>query len=138
MPRGVGDQGLPGHAGAWTIDGPAAGLGARIFSTHGSPRSTAPMSMTSARPRMRGRVNSSVTSAGPSTAPASSQRVAGTHDDAMKNRSSGSPSLALRRRSMPGMPRTLPTSWGSATIAVVPCGTTTFASSAGMSSVLST
>ena len=30
---------------------------------------------------------------------------------------------------MPGMPRTLPTSCGSATIAVVPCGTTTFASS---------
>ena len=55
----------------------------------------------------------------------------------MKNRSSGSPSLASTSMSIPRTPRTLATSCESEIIAVVPIGTISRASSAGISSVLS-
>ena len=59
----------------------------------------------------------------PNRAPACSQRVAGTQDDAMRNRSNGSPALACNSMSMPANPSTLPISWESEIVAVVPCGT---------------
>ena len=94
---------------------------ASIFSrTPVSAARTAGMSITSAKPSTPGRWSSSRTSAEPSTAPACSQWVAGTHDDAMRKRSSGKPMLAMRIISMPGIPRTLPISCESEMTAVVP------------------
>ena len=55
----------------------------------------------------------------------------------MKKRSSGSPSAAAASRSIPATPRTLPISCESEITAVVPLGTISRDSSAGVSSVLS-
>ena len=117
--------------------GRAGGPSAILARTSGSAPSTAGTSITSARPRTCGRPSSSRTWSGPIAAPASSQDVAGTHDEAMKNTSSGSPSAAAASRSIPATPRTLPISCESEITAVVPLGTISLASSAGVRSVLS-
>ena len=72
-------------------------------------------------------------SAGSSGHMGDSKSLAGTHEGAITNTSSGRPSDASSIHSTPSRPSTLATSCGSVTTAVVPCGTTQRANSAGVS-----
>ena len=58
-----------------------------------------------------------------------SKREAGTHDEAMKKTSSGSPSQTSSSQWTPSVPSTFAISCGSATTAVVPSGSTSRANS---------
>ena len=62
-----------------------------------------------------------------------SKPLAGTHEGAITNTASGSPSEASSIQCTPSEPSTLATSCGSHTIAVVPCGSTARANWAGVS-----
>ena len=72
-------------------------------------------------------------SAGPSGPRGDSKSDAGTHDGAITNTSSGSPSVASSSQRTPSTPATLAISCGSQTTAVVPRGTTARANCAGVS-----
>ena len=72
-------------------------------------------------------------SAGSSGPMGDSKSLAGTHEGAITNTSSGRPSDASSIHSTPSRPSTLATSCGSVTTAVVPCGTTARANSVGVS-----
>ena len=62
-----------------------------------------------------------------------SKPLAGTHDGAITYTVSGSPSVASSSQWTPSEPSTFATSCGSQTTAVVPCGSTARANSAGVS-----
>ena len=87
----------------------------------------------SATPSARGWRRIASMSSGSSGRSGDSKWLAGTHDGAITNTSSGSPSEASSIHSTPSRPSTLATSCGSVTTAVVPCGTTARANSAGVS-----
>ncbi len=59
--------------------------------------------------------------------------VAGTQDGIVNKRSTGRPSEARRMKSNPARPSTFTISWGSLTVAPVPCGTTASAKPSGVS-----
>ena len=87
----------------------------------------------SATPSARGCSRISRISSGPSDPSGDSKCDAGTHEDAITNTSSGSPSVARRYQRIPSTPATLASSCGSLTTAVVPRGTTARANCAGVS-----
>ena len=89
--------------------------------------------MSSATPSARGCSSTRRISSGPNGPHGDSKCDAGTHDGAITNTSSGSPSVALRSQSTPSTPATLAISCGSQTTAVVPRGTTARANSVGTS-----
>ena len=72
-------------------------------------------------------------SSGPSGPRGDSKSLAGTHDGAITNTSSGSPSVAPSSQSTPATPATFAISCGSHTTAVVPRGTTARANWTGVS-----
>ena len=102
-------------------------------STSGSPAITPGKFIISATPSARGWRRISRISSGPSDPNEDSKCDAGTHDDAITNTSSGSPSVASRYQRIPSSPATLASSCGSLTTAVVPRGTTARANWAGVS-----
>ena len=110
--RNVGDQITSGQPRCVAIDWRLAGRAVTsIFaSAVVSPARMAGKSIISASPSTRGRLSNSPTSAGPMVAPACSQLVHGTQEEATKKRSNGNPSLASISESMPASPRTLPIS----------------------------
>ena len=87
----------------------------------------------SARPITRRRRSSASRSPGVSSRRGDSNDDAGTHDDAMKKTSSGSPSVASISQCTPSVPSTFAISCGSATTAVVPSGRTRRANASGRS-----
>ena len=95
------------------------------------------MSITSARPRTRGRASSSRICRGPKHGagvfPARRGHARRRHEEEVERQ----PALAAISMSIPRRPRTLPISCESEITAVVPIGTISRASSAGVSSVLS-
>ncbi len=128
----------PARAGAWPSTTRSCGQGRLELLQHlGSPARTAGTSITSASPRTRGRVSSARDLGGPEHGPGVLPAVAGTHDEAMKKRSSGRPSLAAGSMSMPARPGRCRPRASRRSRRSSPCGTISRASSAGISSVLS-
>ena len=70
-------------------------------------------------------------------APALSKEVAGTHDGAPKLNFKGTFFPFSIIKSTPFTPKTLAISWGSETVATVPCNTAIFANSEGTNMELS-
>ena len=120
----------PVTPGAW----PSARVAsARLASSRSSPAMTAGKFIISATPSVRRRRRIDSMSPSVNGRRGVSNGLAGTHDGAITNTSSGTPSQASSSQCTPSVPSTFAISCGSQTIAVVPCAITSRANSATVS-----